>query len=228
MSRFLEAFWSSTLKFNQISAFLCLLLVYTGATAQTEIRPETFIPCLDTLKKALEGHFLALSDVELSQFRTRTKANFLNYLPSPGWNFSTNAPVLSWNLSELFSAVNARQVNKASVQAIREKWQAQYQAAWIEVQMHHQNLTAQIVTYNASLELLEIHRARFEITQRSYQSNEITPSDFLTAKASFLQIRNSAAQKYLELIQLRNELFIKSKKGDSSSLFGISPNVSIK
>lgn len=202
---------------------LLFLIISFPLFSQERINSE-FIPSLDTLKASIIAYHRASALAELEQFNYKTKANWLNFIPSPG--ITLGAPTVSYNLSNAFQAINFKNTKKATRDAIVMRWQVALNASWAEIVLSRESLTSKINAYNASLELLTLHTAKFEIVKAGYQKSEIPPSDYLNAQITLNQITNDLRNTYSNLVTLRNELLIKAKKTDGLSLFSsnVSPN----
>ena len=202
---------------------LLFLFISFPLFSQERINPE-FIPSLDTLKASLVRFHRAAALAELEQFNYKTKANWLNFVPSPG--ITLGAPTVNYNLSNVAQAINAKHVKKATTNAIILRWQVELNSAWSEIVLSRESLLSKISAFNSSLALLTIHQSKFEIVEKGFAKNEVTPTDFLNAKLALVSFSNSLLQTESELVTLRNELLIKAKKTDGLSLFSsnVSPN----
>lgn len=184
--------------------------------AQEKINPE-FVPHLDTLKASIIAYHRAAALAELEQYNFKTKANWLNFFPSPG--ITLGAPTINYNLSNVSQAINAKNVKQASIEAIKLQWQVNLNTAWAEIVLLRESLISKINAYNASFDLLTLHKAKFDIVKTGYAKSEITPTDFLSAQLTLSQFVNELRNTYSLLVTLRNELLIKSKKSDGLTLF---------
>ncbi len=212
--------------YRQYVTILLLLFVNTFVPAQSIhtsdknlIFPVSSVPEIDSLQTSITKYFQEKTLAELEQYNYKTRAQWLKFLPSPGWNFILNSPVISYNFSDVANAVNYKYIRKATVNAIIQANQVELNSTWYEIVLLRETLTSKINAYNATFDLLSLHTAKFEIVEKGYNKNEITPSDFLNAKLSLASFTNSLQKDFSALVQLRNELLIKSKKGDAIPLF---------
>lgn len=204
--------------FKILFCFTFSILFGNISLAQNHIIEDQFIPPLDSLKNQVVKFYQCQALAQIEQYQYKTKANWLNYIPSPGWNFTVNAPVLSYNLSELYQAVNAKRSRRATLKAIIALNEVQLNLAWSEIALLRETLLNRVQAYNASLELLTLHQTKFQIIEKGFTQSEITPSEFLTARLTLATFTNDLRKEYSTLFQLRNELLIKSKKGERLSL----------
>ena len=216
----------------RFSPFISLLLVVNFCTAQTKISSTVFIPSLDSLTYSCTLFFVKQASADLAQFNYKAKGQILNYLPSPGWNFATNSPILTLSFADLFNAINFKRTTKAQAQRIVLGYETGMNAALIEVAQLHASLSNQLNFYNSSLEVLSLENQRFSIVEKDFQNNTIPPSQFLAAQISYANLLNTLQQKLFDLYRSRSELLIKARKGDWVSLpdelLNNSPNTAVK
>jgi hypothetical protein len=208
---------------------LTILLVIIFSPAKTQIC-EAFVPNLDSLKNSCQYFYTKQAIADLAQFDYRIKAQFLNYIPSPGWNVATNSPIFSINFSDIFRVVNLRRQNIAQARRIILFYEAQMNAALIEVTQLHTSLTNQLSLYNASLKVLELEKQKFSMVEKDYTLAVIPPSEFLTAQIAFNNLINNLNVRLFDLQKAKAELLIKAKKGDWVALpvSIVPPNLQVK
>jgi hypothetical protein len=206
---------------------LCLIFSSLLVHSQTPI-PTTFIPNLDSLKTSCKYFYTKQAVADLSQFDYKVKGQFLNYIPSPGWNFATGSPILTANFSDVFRAVNLRRANVAQARRIILLYETQMNAALIEVVQLHASLTNQLNLYNASLKVLELEKQKFSMVEKDYTLAIIPPSEHITAQIAFSTLENNLNVRLFDLQKAKADLFIKAKKGDWVALPFSSFNVSLK
>jgi len=195
---------------------LLLLFVITFSPAQNPIQPA-FVPHSDSLRTSLIQSYRAEALAELEQYNYKTKAKWLNFIPSPG--ITLGAPTINYNLSNVAQAINGKHIKAATQDAILLRWQVQLNSAWSEIVLLRETLLNRIEAYNASLDLVQLHQAKFEIIEKGYSKSEVTPSEYLTGKLALASIFNELRKEFSALVSLRNELLIKAKKGNTISLF---------
>lgn len=197
----------------------CLLFVFIYSHSQNSISVIDFVPPLDTLQRSIIKFHRESALAELENYNYKTRANWLRYIPSPGWNFVMNSPVISYNFSDVADAINAKHIRKATVNAIIQTHTVEMNSAWSELVILRESLISKIQAYNGTFDLLTLYKKKFEIVEKGFAVNEVTPSDYLNAKLVFASFYNSLQKEFSTLVQLRNELLIKSKKGVRISLF---------
>jgi hypothetical protein len=202
-----------------IFCFFLHLLIVNSCSGQNRIYPVDFVDSLDTLQSSIVQFYREKALAELENYNYRTRAHWLKYLPSPGWNFIFNSPIISYNFSDVANAINAKHIRKATITAILQANQVQMNSAWYELVLQRETLISKINAYNSTLNLLELYQAKYEIVEMGFVKNEITPSDYLSAKLTLASFKNSLEKDFSTLVQLRNELLIKAKKGKTISLF---------
>ncbi len=193
---------------------------------------ETFLPNLDSLKLSCTYFYTKQAIADLSQFDYKIKGQFLNYLPSLGWNVAANSPIFTINTADVFSVVNLKRANTAQAKRIILLYETQLNAALIEVEQLHTSLTNQLKLYNESLKVLELEKQRFSLVEKDYSSAIIPPSQFLTAQISFSTLLNNFNARLFDLQKSKADLLIKAKKGDWVALnfnsFDVSPKFQFK
>lgn len=189
---------------------------------------KSFLPSLDSLKTSCKFFYTKQAIADLSQFDYKVKFQFLNYIPSPGWNVATNSPIFTISFSDIFRAVNFRRQNVAQARRIILFYEAQMNAALIEVTQLHLSLANQLNLYNASLKVLELEQQKFSMVEKDYSLALIPPSEFLTAQIAFSNLVNNLNVRLFDLQKAKAELLIKAKKGDWVALPFSSFNVSLK
>ena len=222
-----KAFSLKNLHALTISPFFTFFIVNHCLLAQNPISPE-FIPNLDSLKSSCKYFYTKQAIADLSQFDYKVKFQFLNYLPSPGWNVATNSPIFTVNFSDIFRVANLRRQNVAQARRIILFYEAQMNAALIEVTQLHRSLANQLQLYNSSIKVLELEKQKFSMVEKDYALALIPPSEHLTAQIAFSTLENNLNVRLFDLQKAKAELLIKAKKGDWVALPFSSFNVSLK
>jgi hypothetical protein len=193
---------------------LGIILLSLNCNSQDRINQVSFVPELENLKSSCQHFFIKQAVADLAQFNYKIKGQLLNYLPSPGWNFATQTPILAFSFSSIFQAINTKRSNRAQAQRIVLQYETQMNSALIEVVQLHESLKNQLTFYNSSLEILDLEKQRFSIVQKDFNNSLIAPSLYLAAQINFANLSNSLNQKLYDLYRSRSELLIKAKKGD--------------
>lgn len=204
--------------YARVTIVLSFVLSSFLVQAQSQINPGIFLPSLDSLKASCINFYKKQAVADLHQYNYKTKGQVLNFLPSPGWNFATQSPILTVSFADVFRAVNTKRTNKAQSKRIVLSYEAEMNAALIEVVQLHASLANQLNLYNSSLEILELEKQKFSIIQKDFDQSIIPPSQYLAAQISFANLSNNLNQKLYDLYRSRSELLIKAKKGDWVSL----------
>lgn len=207
------------LSMYRIKGLLILILSILTLTVQAQKIDSSFVPNEDTLEASLRDFYKLKTDAEQTELKQRIRFKWLRFLPSVGWNFGLNSPFIGWNTSDLVGAINHKQTKKTLLTAIEKQNEILFNEDLIEVQYQLDNLVHKMTFYQSKMNVFELEKELFEITQKGYDEGEITPTIYLSKKIQFENLRIQIEQLKLELIELRNSIFIKAKKAQRVSLF---------
>lgn len=203
---------------QKIRVLLFLIFITFQTKAQIKI-DSTFIPNYDSLKLSLQDFYRRKTTAEQQQYKYKQKWRWLKYLPSVGYSFFLNTPIVSYNTNEVYNAINDKHIIRAQCESLSQINETLYNEDLTEVKYTVEILRDRIQQYNSQLMIFDLEKKRYEIVEKSYTNKEITPTEFITKQIDYNNFQGQLRKEYTDIKILRNEILIKAKKTAWNSLF---------
>lgn len=178
--------------------------------ANAQPTASLFLPADSILYRSLDKYHQQLTAAELEEFDSSNRGLWMNFIPSIGIGYTPAGdprPTTSFSLSQVLAAKRNRQSLEAKRRAIN-------QAA----QLRHQNdrhLLAGLIRQYGLLkkefafgkQLFEIDTELFEFYKAQFKNHELTASQFLLKRKSYLTTKNNLFKLESKLEEKRMEVF---------------------
>lgn len=184
-----------------------------------ELKKEDFNLSFDSLKYSLRVFYIKKTEAEQTQFKTKIKYKWLKFVPSIGWNFGLNSPVVGYNTNDLVNALNHKTNKEAILSGFERQNEVLYNDAVTEVKYLLKNLNFMLKQYYSGVTVFNLQKDLFLIIERQYQKGELLPSEYLQKKIAYEKVLMDREKLKYKLIEMRNTILIKGKMNEYEVLF---------
>lgn len=169
------------------------------------------IPDQEDLEKAVDRHFSSQLQTQLTELSQTKRFRWLSYLPSPGYSPFAGGFTLNMNLAAPLQEIRLNHAAKTRSEAIRQ--QSAMLAADLKKSLQADRLAIlnRIAEFEARKLLDSLNRLAADLSARKYASNEITPTEFITATKAFNEYLNSRQQQANAIYEAIHSLLYKAK-----------------
>lgn len=193
--------------------FLIIICIFSSsAYSQALLDTSQFLPHRKDLEEHLRKFYTKKKEALKAEFQTKNKYKFLRFLPSLGYNFIQNTPIMIFSSSQIESYQNTKATQKAKIQSIERVNEVDFNEILNEVIQLRETLKNRIDYYNSRVKNFEIQKALFiEIIEKQYKNREIPPSEYLKQLKDFQTQLNLIEYEYFQILEAKNTILIKSK-----------------
>jgi len=164
------------------------------------------IPIVDTLFVTLGNYYMSEASYEIEQFTYVEKWKWLKYAPSFAWNFTLGTPIVGWNSTQLFEAINSKRKHTAYLNSIIHRINLEYQKASISLKLKYDIYGIKRAVYSRKLAIVKLEQTYISILLEEYNDHEITPTTYIQSQISYENRLLELAKLKFELNQLKNEI----------------------
>ena len=183
------------------------------------------VPVLDSLIGSLESKYQSIAEYEIEQYTYIQKWKWLKYAPSFGWDLSLSRPIIGWNSTKLFDAINFNRNNRSKITSIIHRLKLDFQLEVITLSLNYDKFGVKAALYAQQLNIAELEKTYISIIQEQYESREITPSDHIKSSISYSNKLLDVLKLRYELIELRHEILIQCNYAQSIPVLNLSSYV---
>ncbi|WP_149241497.1 hypothetical protein [Dyadobacter sp. 32] len=169
------------------------------------------VPDQPDLEKAVDRYFSSQLQTQLIELSQTKRFRWLSYLPSPGYSPFAGGFTMSMNLSAPLQEIRLNHATKTRSEAIRQQSAAQATDLKNSLQSDRLTILNRIAEYEARKVLDSLNRLAAELSARKYASNEITPTEYISASKGFNEYLNSRQKEQNAIHEAINNLLYKAK-----------------
>jgi hypothetical protein len=174
---------------------------------------------LDSLLLAVDSLVLQRKLCDLNELKAKSKYNFLNYMPSLGYDFLNNRPLITYNVSEIARLMNDKQKKKFEVSSLEQRSNVDLQKLHKNISILYYRLSDLFSLYYIELEIYKYNSELYTFDLKRYRNNEITLEEFFKSEILILEKRK-------ELLSIKDQIYLGII--DLESLTNYSLNYEIK
>jgi hypothetical protein len=159
------------------------------------------LPPLSALEESLKMYHNSLWTAQRQELLSKEKFRLFKYLPHLGFSPFTRdnqvrlLPVLSFNASQVFSYLQAKQEQKSRLLSLDQKAQLSFNEELLRLRLSYQKLKSEIQSLESLSKLRATEERIFSIHQEAYQKREISPLDFLEKEKNYLLFLAQLSEK---------------------------------
>lgn len=193
---------------RKLNATLLTLVFSVAAQAQHPFA----LPELDSLHTSIDRYFSEFTASQLEEYRQSAKGRWMNYLPSPGYSPFQGGFTLSLNVMAPLQEIKLAKQTAAKTSSIQRLNGMQAQVLKNEITADYTTLQMMIEEYNSKEGIEELKRQAFDLVQKQYQRNELTPSDYLARKMEYQTFMATKLAERNNIFKAINNLLLKARK----------------
>ena len=166
---------------------------------------------LDSLLLACDSLVSERKKILLDDLKAQSRFNFLNYVPSLGYDFYNHRPLITYNFSEIARLLNDKEKKNQKIRSIDGGAELDLQQLHKNVTIRHLRLTDLFYTYDIELEIYRFKRELYNFDIMRYKNNEIPMEAFFKSEIEIrefqkkiLSIRDQIYTSIIELESLTN------------------------
>ncbi|MGL1888706.1 MAG: hypothetical protein OCD76_19490 [Reichenbachiella sp.] len=188
---------------------------YTGHCQQIDtidysIPRELFVPValpeIDALMKTLGESFKSEAAYQIEQFTYVEKWKWLKYLPTFGYDFSMNRPIVAYNSNALFGVINSGRKKEANLNSIIHKINLDYEREAISLSLNYDIFGTQNAVYHNRMQVLRLEKMNMDLSYNQYKEHHLEPSQYLNKLISFKNKVLQLSELKTDIVKLRSEL----------------------
>lgn len=206
---------------KKISLFIFFSIAFfCDASSQTpdsiSMSEVSSLPTDSILFQSLAAYHQQLTAAELQEFEVSNSGQWMTYLPSVGVGYTPAGqprPTASFSLSQVLTAKRNKQTLAAKRRAITESAMLRH----ANDKRHLTGLIRQFDLLKRELEfekeLFQIDTELFEFYQAQLENHELTASQFLLKKKSYLTTKNDLFRLEVRLEEKKTEVLEAARLG---------------
>lgn len=169
------------------------------------------IPDLDSLNLSIDQFFNAQAEIQISEINQTQRHRFLKYLPSPGYSPFTGGFTVQYNIAEPLQEIRLNHATKLKRAYIISTNQIAARELKNAVWLDHQSIITKIEEYTAQTIQDSLTTVLFQLSQRKYSKNEVTPTEFLTLSKGYEAYLLTRKKELNAIKQAIYSILIKAK-----------------
>lgn len=133
---------------------------------------------LDSLKLALDQKYSAILYADIEQFKESRKYNFLNFLPSLGYDFYSHRPIITYNIAALAGLIRSNNERLNKVTSISKHSEITVSSQKNKLVSKYNRLSNLFASYDLELSIYDKFLQLYQIEKAKYNNQEITIAEF--------------------------------------------------
>lgn len=193
---------------QKIRAAIFAVLLCASAKSQSGF----LLPDLDSLRISIDLYYSELSASQIEEHQQSAKGRWMNYLPSPGYSPFQGGFTLSLNITAPLQEIKLNKQTAAKIRSIQRLNDMQAQILKNEITADYTTLEMMIEEYNSKEGIEKLKRQAFDLVQKQYQRNELTPSDYLAKETEYQTFVATRLAERNNIYRAINNLLLKARK----------------
>jgi hypothetical protein len=184
--------------FNKKYFFLLLLFIISFCSVFSQINTS-----LDVLEASLFNYYNSIKDADIEEHRKINRLNWLNFIPSLGYDFISHSYVVSYSFSQIANFIQSQEKKKNKIISIEKHNCIDFDNAILQLHSSYNHINNLIEKLKYDRLIFEKQKELFSIYEKQYQNNEINHEQYLKYSISLMQqqsIINSKENSIIEII----------------------------
>jgi hypothetical protein len=188
-----------------------MLILAICLTASVCYSQRFSIPEPEEIEQSVDHYYSNNAEIQINELSQTRKFRWLSYLPSPGYSPFAGGFTLNMNLTAPLQEIRLNYSTKTRSEAIRQ--QSILQATDLKNSLTADRLTIlnRIGEYDSRKSLDSLNRLAADLSARKYASNEITPTEFISASKALNEYMNSRQKEANAIHEAIHALRYKAK-----------------
>jgi hypothetical protein len=159
---------------KSFSLMVCILVSWHSFS-----QPNFPVPTINSLHKSIENFYINLTQIQTNEVHQTKRFRWLSYLPHPGYSPFTGGFSFSLNLSGPLQEVRLNQAARNKIEFIQRNNGLLAHDLKNSITIDHNHILNLITEYQSRNRIDSVNVLTFNIAQKKYNQNELTPTEFL-------------------------------------------------
>lgn len=165
---------------------LVLITVFSFNCCKSQILDSLSV--LETYVASRNGEVL---EADLHIHKESSKHNYLYFVPNLGYDFVWGRPMVTYSFSQIANFLKAKQVSKRKAYSITQTSSINLESSLAKLRSFYSYCVLLFDRMYEDIEVYKLNEQLFEIREKEYNNDEITLEDYLNAKISIAEKKQS-------------------------------------